>query len=258
MTAKLHVEVVGDGPPLVMLHGWAMHGGIFRPLSQRLQQRFRLHIVDLPGHGHSRQVKVADDRAEVIDALCAIVPPARWLGWSLGGLLALQAAIARPECVSGLIVICGSPCFVRRDAWPNAVEAEVFRQFARDLGSDYPGTIDRFMALEAHGSDQMRADLRELRAHVFERGDPDPAVLNQGLQWLEHGDCRAGLVDLGRPNLWIGGRRDRLVPWQGMQQAAVMAGGEFVRIEQGGHAPFLSHADQVADAIERFAGSVLP
>ena len=252
MTAKLHVEVVGDGPPLVMLHGWAMHGGIFRPLTQRLQQRFRLHIVDLPGHGHSRDLDLGGDRSQLIDKLCEIVPRAPWLGWSLGGLLAVQAAITCSEHVSRLVVVCGSPCFVRRDDWPHAVEADVFRQFARDLASDYAGTIDRFMALEAHGSDQMRADLRELRAHVFERGDPDPAVLCHGLEWLEHGDCRAGLAGLAQPSLWIAGRRDRLVPWQGMQQAAELGGGRFLRVEQGGHAPFLSHADDVANAIVGF------
>ena len=51
---SLHVEVAGDGPPLVLLHGWAMHGGVFAPLVERLAPRFTLHLVDLPGHGHSR------------------------------------------------------------------------------------------------------------------------------------------------------------------------------------------------------------
>ena len=50
----LHVEVVGKGPPLVLLHGWAMHGGAFAPLAERLAPRFTLHLVDLPGHGFSR------------------------------------------------------------------------------------------------------------------------------------------------------------------------------------------------------------
>ena len=56
MTTRLHVEVVGDGPPLVLLHGWAMHGGVFAPLVARLRDRHTLHVVDLPGHGLSRDV----------------------------------------------------------------------------------------------------------------------------------------------------------------------------------------------------------
>ena len=49
----LHIEIVGDGPPLVLLHGWGLHGGVFAPLVDRLSDRFRMHLVDLPGHGYS-------------------------------------------------------------------------------------------------------------------------------------------------------------------------------------------------------------
>ena len=52
----LHVESSGDGPPLVLLHGWAMHGGLFATLLPSLAQQFRVHVVDLPGHGHSPPV----------------------------------------------------------------------------------------------------------------------------------------------------------------------------------------------------------
>jgi len=48
----LHVESTGEGPPLVLLHGWAMHGGLFAPLVPALARRYRVSVVDLPGHGH--------------------------------------------------------------------------------------------------------------------------------------------------------------------------------------------------------------
>ena len=50
----MHIEVTGSGPALVLIHGWALHGGIFAPLVERLAPHFELHVVDLPGHGHSR------------------------------------------------------------------------------------------------------------------------------------------------------------------------------------------------------------
>src|SRR5712671_4767 len=49
----LHVESTGEGPELVLLHGWAMHSGFWGALMPRLAQRFRVHAVDLPGHGYS-------------------------------------------------------------------------------------------------------------------------------------------------------------------------------------------------------------
>ena len=51
---SLHVEVVGNGPALVLVHGWGLHGGVFAPLVERLSAEFQFHLVDLPGHGGSR------------------------------------------------------------------------------------------------------------------------------------------------------------------------------------------------------------
>ena len=51
---SLHVEVTGQGKPLVMLHGWGMHGGIWGDTVRRLAQDFEVHNVDLPGHGASQ------------------------------------------------------------------------------------------------------------------------------------------------------------------------------------------------------------
>lgn len=249
----MHIETIGSGPPLVLVHGWAMHGGIFGPLSERLARRHTLHLVDLPGHGHSRDYPAAFTLTACVDELLARLPPAPWLGWSLGALVALRAAALAPQRLPRLILLCGSPRFVRDDDWPHAVEAEVFQSFGRDLGADYPRTIDRFLALEAHGSDHMREELRALRARVFARGEPDPRVLIEGLQILERSDLRASLSALAMPTLWIAGRRDRLVPWEGIEAAAAaMPAGAFRRIEGGGHAPFLSHAEKVAHAIDGF------
>ena len=97
----LHVEVAGSGPPLVLLHGWAMHGGVFAPLVARLRDTYTLHLVDLPGHGGSRQCAVPLALDACARAIVDAVPVAPWLGWSLGGLLALHAAHAWPDRVPG-------------------------------------------------------------------------------------------------------------------------------------------------------------
>ena len=256
--SALHVEVSGAGAPLVLVHGWAMHGGVFAPLVARLRERFTLHVVDLPGHGHSRDCDVPLQLEACVAAIAAVVPAAPWCGWSLGGLLALHAAATRPRRVPALAMLCASPRFVRgegdADAWRHGVSAEIFRDFASGLRSDYRATLERFVALEAFGSDHARDELRMLREDLFARGEPAAHVLADGLQLLETCDLRATLPTLPVPSLWLAGRRDRLVDPRAMRDAAALApAADLHVIEHAGHAPFLTHADTVAAHLAGFA-----
>jgi pimeloyl-[acyl-carrier protein] methyl ester esterase len=247
MTTQLHVDVIGHGPPLVLLHGWAMHGGVFAPLVARLRDRFTLHVVDLPGHGLSRDVDVPLALDACVGAIAALVPRAPWCGWSLGGLVALQAAAMSPQQVPALAMLCASPCFVRADHWTFGVSAEIFRDFADGLRSDYRATLDRFVALEAFGSEHAKDEIRALRDELFARGEPAAQALADGLVLLETSDLRDRLPTLRVPSLWLAGRRDRLVDPRAMRDAAALApGARFAVIEHAGHAPFLTHADDVA------------
>lgn len=244
----IHVEVAGDGPPLVLLHGWAMHGGIFAPLVERLRGRFRLHVVDLPGHGNSRDCTVPLQLQACADAIAEVVPAnAPWCGWSLGGLIALHAAATRPTQVPALAMLCASPRFVRGENWKHGVAAEVFRDFAKGLRDDYRGTLDRFVALEAFGSEHAKEEIRTLREGLFERCEPATSVLAEGLALLETTDLRDALPGLQVPSLWLAGRRDRLVDPRAMRDAAALAPASTVHVvEHAGHAPFLTHAGEVA------------
>ncbi|HET6603740.1 MAG TPA: pimeloyl-ACP methyl ester esterase BioH [Xanthomonadaceae bacterium] len=251
----MHIERIGRGPPLVLLHGWAMHGGVFHPLAAHLRDRFELHLVDLPGHGHSRGDPLP--LRECVDALVRSLPAALWLGWSLGGLLALEAALRHRGRVHGLVMLCASPRFVAAEDWPHAVAPEVLHEFRTALATDDRGTVDRFLALETFGSEHMRRELAMLRAQVSARGEPAPHALAEGLCVLERTDLRAALPTLAVPSLWVGGRRDRLVPAAAMQRAADLAGGSYRCVEGAGHAPLLGHAEHVAAAIDDFAQSTL-
>ena len=252
---RMHIEVTGSGAPLVLIHGWSLHGGVFEPLVRRLADRYQLHLVDLPGHGHSRDSAVPLQLRAVADDLIARTPPAVWVAWSLGGLFALEAA-AQSDRVRGLAMIAATPRFVRSGDWPHAVEPAVFDQFGQDLRQDYAGTLDRFLALDTIGSQHAMAELRTLKDTLYARGEPAPQALQDGLSLLENTDLRAALPDLAMPSLWLSGRRDRLVPAAGMRQAAALAPhGRHHDIAGGGHAPFLGHADQVAAEIAGFVES---
>ncbi len=94
--------------------------------------------------------------------------------------------------------------------------------------------------------------------HVFERGEPSEPALQEGLALLDQCDFRGRLGELDMPGLWIAGRRDRIVPPDAMRWAADQcAQGTYLELSAG-HAPFLSHAAEVADALFSFAEGTRP
>ncbi len=253
MAAPLHIETHGRGPSLALIHGWAMHGGLFAPLVERLADRYTLHLVDLPGHGHSRASEASLDPATLGRELVARVPGAVWLGWSLGGQFALRAALDAPASVRGLVMVAASPRFVSGGDWPHGVGPNLFRDFGDALKRDFRGTLEGFLALEALGSTHAQDELRKLRTQAFERGEPAPRALLEGLSLLDRLDLRDALPGLRVPSLWISGKRDRLVPTGAMPAAAALAPeARSLVIPNAGHAPFLGAADTVAAEIDGF------
>ena len=247
---SLYIETQGSGPiPLVMLHGWAMHGGIFNPLVDVLREHCTMYLVDLPGHGFSRDCGLSLEPQACARAIAEATPSATWLGWSLGGLIALQGALDFPQQVRSLAMLCATPRFVSGEDWPQGRDPSLVRQLATDLESDYHATIDRFLALEVMGSPDPKAELRKLRADVFARGEPNLRVLQEGIRVLEETDLRACLPRLNRNSWWCAGRLDRLVHPSVMEWSAQTSQGEFHVIARAGHAPFLSHADAVAQVL---------
>ncbi|RAP56209.1 pimeloyl-ACP methyl ester esterase BioH [Oleiagrimonas sp. MCCC 1A03011] len=248
--SSLFIQTRGRGDTqLVLLHGWAMHGDVFEPLIEALDDRCTMHVVDLPGHGRSRDSELLLEPEACARAIAEATPPAVWLGWSMGGLIALTGALRHPDHVRGLAMLSSTPCFVRKDGWPYGMEPDVFEQFSDDLDQDYKATLDRFLALEAMGSEHAREEIRNLRALVFAHGAPDKRVLKQGLALLDHSDLRAELASVEQDSVWISGHRDRLVPGAAMAWAAEQCEGRYIDIPRAGHAAFIGFADQVVEAL---------
>ncbi len=247
----MNIEQRGTGPALVMIHGWAMHCEIFAPLTSLLEKHFTCYLVDLPGHGRSLDDHSSLNIANIAKEISERVPRAIWCGWSLGGLVALHASRKHP--LRGLVMLCASPRFVKADHWPHGMAASIFTGFANDLQKDYRTTLDRFISLEAQGSDHMREELRLLRDAVYAFGEPAERVLCEGLELLENTDLIEACQELNIASLWCAGKRDRLVSPQAMQAASEISTGIFIAIQGGGHAPFLTHADQVAQSILDFS-----
>ena len=122
---SLHIEKLGQGEPLVMIHGWGMHSGMWMQARDLLSEYFELHMVDLPGMGHSETLDVYNLHS-VAEKIAEKIPSnAYMLGWSLGGLIATKIALMTP--IKKLILVGSTPCFVARDDWQQGMPKDTAR-----------------------------------------------------------------------------------------------------------------------------------
>jgi pimeloyl-[acyl-carrier protein] methyl ester esterase len=252
--SAVHVESTGAGHPLVLLHGFAMHGGLFASLLPDLARTHRVHVVDIPGHGRSPPM-VPFEVPRIVGAIDAAIdePELVVLGWSLGGQIALAWARARPRRIRRLVLVATTPSFVEREGWPHAMRAQTLSRFGDELRASYRLTLQRFLALQVHGSEEGRATLAALRGRLFERGEPSAQALDAVLAALAQNDLRAALSRIEAPTLVIAGDKDALVPLAATRElAAAMPNATHQTIHGAAHAPFLSHRQRFVDAVLAF------
>ncbi len=251
---KLYYEQYGQGPALVLLHGWGLHGGVWSKLIPALAAHFHLIVVDLPGHGCSRELPAEYSWKNLVESIVAVLPgPAHWLGWSLGGLIALNAARYWTEAVKKMILVSATPKFIQSEDWRCAVAESVLQQFAQGLAENYRATLQRFLSLQLGAEARNRAWLRELRALLLARGAPQPAALQAGLNLFRDTDLRQELSAIAAPTQVLHGARDKLVPLPaGEYLAAQLPNARMALLPAAGHAPFLSHAQEFTAALLPF------
>ena len=253
-TITLHTETVGTGSDLVLLHGWGMNGGVWKMLAEELSNHYRVTTIELPGHGHSPFTDDLYSLQDWADACLAAAPEqAAWIGWSLGGLISIQAAISSPHRISKLALVTSTPCFIQTDDWPHAVVRGTLSTFADTLRSDPQKTLERFLALQVKGSVEAKPTLRRLRQDLHQHPAPNPTALDRGLHLLRESDLRSSLAQLQCPTLWLLGGRDTLTPASVAGDITqLLPSAEIKLLPNAGHAPFLSHRVESITALRTF------
>jgi pimeloyl-ACP methyl ester carboxylesterase len=107
--ARLRYAVGGAGPPLVLVHGLGGTIENWRALAPALAARHRVLVPDLPGHGRSSALSEASNLDPLSQAALEMAEAedlrnAVWVGHSLGGVVAVRAAVLRPDAVRGLVL----------------------------------------------------------------------------------------------------------------------------------------------------------
>lgn len=250
----MHIKVIGQGPDLVMLHGWSMHSAVWHDMAGALAENFTLHLVDLPGHGQSDWHENALDLDVLLTNLATKLPKsAYWLGWSLGGLISIAFADKFPERVKKLVLLAATPCFVKKADWLCAMDPTIFDAFADNLKDNQTETLQRFLLLQARGSIHSRNTIRQLSEQLATEHAPLEEALTAGLHLLTTTDMTRELAKLSCPVKMILGDRDTLIPSAMLLEAKQLHIDLDVTLLAGaGHAPFISQPKECRQAIELF------
>jgi pimeloyl-[acyl-carrier protein] methyl ester esterase len=219
----------------------------------RLEKRWRVTMIELPGHGESDFLQ--GDVHEWARALLESAPEsATWLGWSLGAMVSLAAAVTAPERFDALVLAGGTPRFVREPGWECGMQKALLDSFANELLSSPERTMLRFLGLQVRGAENERETLKQLRSGVRQRPQAGREALRCGLDLLLQTELRPHLSGLRVPSLWLFGEKDTLVSAKTadhVRRLQPLARTHVIR--SAGHAPFLSHPEACLKALEEAA-----
>ena len=244
---------MSDVLDVVLVHGWGLNSAVWTPFSAALtdmRPELRVHALDLPGYGELHGAALPVDFASLAEHCVMQMPQnAIWVGWSLGGMLAMEAALrAHTGAIKGLVLIGSSAKFVAADDWQFGVKMSTFHQFANALGRDYAAMLERFLLMQTGAVKGARDLVKKVIELVNCHPSPNLETLRWGLDCLEHVDLRDRLSQLTLPARVIAGRLDRVAhPEAGVQLARALRC-PYVELHSG-HAPFLSHQREVLNAV---------
>ncbi len=249
---------VGQGRPLVLLHGWAMSAAVFSEVASLLSADFRLLIPDLPGHGDSApspQNDLAGIAADLGAWIAATTKtPVTLIGWSLGGMLSLEIARQNKVPVEKLVLVGTTPRFTQSENWPFGLPSVQVRVLVRNLQRRFEATLADFFSLAFAGEEISKERLRTIRAFAVRKSPlPDPAAALGLLKMLAVQDQRAILTEIHQPALVLHGDLDQIAPVAaGRSLAEMLPQGSFSELPGVGHGPFLSQPEETVARIREF------
>jgi pimeloyl-ACP methyl ester carboxylesterase len=246
----------GAGQPVVLLPAFPTDHRLYAGLVRHVSHA-RLLLPDLPGFGETR---LGPDAPPVLDVERLADVVADWLGdlelgpavvggTAIGGYVALELAVRRPDLVAGLVLI---GCRAAPDAPERAPDREAVARRALDAGS--AAVADDLAALPlAPGADGRAVAIVH---RMITEADPRAiAALVRGI--ATRPDPVPALRRIAVPALVIGGTADPFCPIAAVRELAkVLTDATLVEIDGAGHFPSLEQPVLVGQALDSFVGAL--
>lgn len=241
---------------IVIVNGWAMPSSIWSDFCSLLSDKItskNCKIIDIDRCLNIKSwLRYLDDSIE---------PDTLLIGWSLGGMLALEYAHQHPDKLRGICCLHMNPKFVVADDWPAAMapeEFEAFKQLAnRDDKVGVKKLIKQFSFLTTTKGLDAISDLKALKSTFSVESIPRLDVLNQSLGLLESLDVRGRISALEIPQYYLLGEHDQLVPQAAVNQIQALNHSARVELLKGvSHFPCYSAAERIVASMTEFAGEL--
>jgi non-heme chloroperoxidase len=256
--AKIHYEDMGKGLPLVLLHGWAGSGVLWR-FQRELSEEFRLIIPDLRGHGRSVPLHEPFTLEALAADLCNMferldLQKAVIIGWSLGSQVAMLAFPMLRKRLAGVVLVGATVRFTATAGYPHGLPAEELRGMGIRLKRCYEKTMGEFFRSMFVAGELSREQEARIDNEVLTKGRlPDPAVAVSGLDVLATADLRPELSGIDLPVLLIHGDADTICPvGSSHYMKESIPDATLVEFAGVGHAPNLSRPVEFNACVRRF------
>ncbi|HVY84336.1 MAG TPA: alpha/beta hydrolase [Caulobacterales bacterium] len=260
--AKLAYADQGEGAPILLVHGWAAHGGFFDDLRDRLSKTHRVLVPTLRGHPGSERGEapltigaLASDLSRLVEALDLHGVVA--LGWSMGAMALWDAYPRLAKRIDAIIVSDMGPKLLNGEDWRfglgGGYSAEDAAATLAEIESDWPAYVARFAPrMFAAQTRASRPDLVDWATR--EMTGADKAAMRDLWASMIEQDFRAALRAIEAPMLVIRGAESSVHPEAAIQFVASAAPrGARVTIPGAGHVPHLEAPELFFEHVEAFA-----
>ncbi len=250
------IREMGEGPPVVLVHGYPLDGAMWSGVARALSTRFRVLKPDLPGRGETTAPSGATigDYADFLEAvLASLAEPAGLAGFSMGGYAALALAGRRPERLAALALV-----DTRAPADDETGRARRDESIATVRSAGVAAIADAMVGKLLTPASLANRDLVERVRRIMLRQKPE--TVEADLAALrDRPDARPGLAAIAIPTLVVVGAQDALTPPADAQEMAdAIPGARLATIPGAGHLAPMERPGAVAAALGDFFAATLP